>query len=301
MNNNQQAHIQSFSEYLQIEKNCSPHTISGYLQDIEHFKTFMKQQTIDVFAAVSYADVRIYLTELHERGYARKTAARKISTLRSLYRFLLRENIVEINPFTMSSLPKQEKRLPQFLYEKELNVLFDTPDTAKPLGQRDRALLEVLYGCGIRVSECVALNLEDIDFAIGTIFVLGKGRKERYVPIGSFAIDAIKEYLEDGRVKLASSGKEPTKALFLNFRGSRVTARGVRTILDKIVKDASLHVHISPHVMRHTFATHLLNEGADLRSVQELLGHSDLSSTQIYTHVTGDRLRNIYMNHHPRA
>ncbi|WP_347552728.1 tyrosine recombinase XerC [Pseudalkalibacillus hwajinpoensis] len=301
MKSNQKTHIQSFSEYLQIEKNCSPHTISSYLQDIEHFKSFMEQQTIDVLAAVSYADVRIYLTELHERGYARKTAARKISTLRSLYRFLLRENIVEVNPFTMSSLPKQEKRLPQFLYEKELSELFEAPDTSTSLGQRDRALLEVLYGCGIRVSECVALNLEDIDFAIGTIFVIGKGRKERYVPIGSFAIDAIKKYMDDGRVKLLSSGKEATKALFLNFRGARVTARGVRTILDKIVEKASLHVHISPHVMRHTFATHLLNEGADLRSVQELLGHANLSTTQIYTHVTGDRLRNIYMDHHPRA
>ncbi|WP_270181857.1 tyrosine recombinase XerC [Alkalihalobacillus sp. CinArs1] len=301
MDNNQKRLVQSFSEYLQIEKNCSPHTISSYLQDIEHFQNFMKQQTLDVFAAVSYADVRIYLTQLHEQGFARKTAARKISTLRSLYRFLLREEVLEVNPFTMSSLLKQEKRLPQFLYTQELDKLFDAPDVTTALGQRDKALLEVLYGCGIRVSECVALDIEDIDFSIGTIFVIGKGRKERYVPIGSFAIDAIKNYMDDGRRQLIPKDKDSTRALFLNFRGARLTARGVRTILNRIVEEASMHVHISPHVMRHTFATHLLNEGADLRSVQELLGHANLSTTQIYTHVTGDRLRNIYMNHHPRA
>ncbi|RBW69868.1 tyrosine recombinase XerC [Bacillus taeanensis] len=293
--------ISSFFEYLQIEKNCSVSTVETYKRDIEHFVCFMKQQAIHRFAAVSYASVRLYLTELYEQGLARKTVARKISCLRSFYKFLMRECFVEHNPFMMTSLPRKESHLPKFLYEEELGKLFAAADITTPLGQRDQAILELLYATGIRVSECCRINIADIDFSIGTVLVLGKGRKERYVPIGSFALEALQYYINDGRHKILSQAASKTNALFLNYRGERLSERSIRTSLKKIIEKTALNIHISPHVLRHTFATHLLNEGADLRSVQELLGHANLSTTQIYTHVSKDRLREVYMNHHPRS
>jgi integrase/recombinase XerC len=293
--------LQSFVEYLQIEKNCSDYTIMNYRKDIEQFMVFMKQQAIDRFAAVSYADVRLYLSGLHETGCARRTVARKLSCLRSFYRFLEREQLAETNPFRMASIPKANLRLPEFFYEEELKQLFTIPDLSTPLGQRNRAILELLYATGIRVSECCRLQLEDFDFFIGMVLVRGKGRKERYVPVGSFALEALERYIQGGRQILLGKAKEPDHAVFLNYRGGRLSERGVRKILNSLMQKAALNIHISPHVLRHTFATHLLNEGADLRAVQELLGHAHLSSTQIYTHVTKERLRQVYMEHHPRA
>ncbi len=297
---NEQA-VRQFKEYIQIERNYSPHTLQGYAADIKEFEAFMKQQDIPVFAAVSYASVRIYLTELHKRQLARKSVARRISSLRSFYKFLLREKEVEQNPFTMVHQPKKEGRLPQFLYYEELDQLFKASDLTTPLGQRNQAILELLYGSGIRVSECSSLEMGNLDLALGIALIHGKGRKERYVPIGSYAQDALETYINDGRKKLGAKADEHSPSLFLNNRGRPLTDRGIRLILSKMIEDASLTISISPHVLRHTFATHLLNEGADLRSVQELLGHSHLSSTQIYTHITKDHLRKTYMNHHPRA
>ncbi|WP_066173019.1 tyrosine recombinase XerC [Bacillus marinisedimentorum] len=297
---NEQA-VRQFSEYIQIERNYSPHTLQGYLADIKEFEAFLKQQDIPVFAAVSYASVRIYLTELYQRQLARKSVARRISSLRSFYKFLLRENAVDQNPFSMVHQPKKEGRLPQFLYYEELDQLFKAADVATPLGQRNQAILELLYGSGIRVSECSGLDIANIDLTLGIALIHGKGRKERYVPIGSYAQDALEKYIKDGRKKLSAKADEESSSLFLNNRGRSLTDRGIRLILSKMIDDASLTISISPHVLRHTFATHLLNEGADLRSVQELLGHSHLSSTQIYTHITKDHLRKTYMNHHPRA
>ncbi|MCF6410557.1 tyrosine recombinase XerC [Pseudalkalibacillus salsuginis] len=288
-----------FIEYLQIEKNCSQHTVLNYQLDIDDFVGFMKQQGLHQFAAVSYVHVRHYLTVLHEKRYARKTVARKVSTLRSFYRFLIREDRLEQNPFKTASLPKQTRRLPKFFYEEELEELFEVSNLNTPLGQRNQTLLELLYGTGIRVSECCELSLKDIDFTIETILVRGKGRKERYVPIGSFAVEAIKRYLQSGRKTLMKT-KEHDK-VFVNYKGDPLTDEGVRKVLKKLIESTSLTVNITPHMMRHTFATHLLNEGADLRAVQELLGHSQLSTTQIYTHVTKDRLQQLYRNFHPRA
>jgi integrase/recombinase XerC len=293
--------IDLFMKYLQIEKNSSIHTITSYKQDIEHFIEFMKQQGVSEFAAVSYVLVRHYLTILHEARYARRTVARKISSLRSLFRFLLREEIAQDNPFAITSLPKRENRLPQFLYQEELEKLFIVNDLNSPLGQRNQAIIELLYGTGIRVSECCQISLDDIDFTIETVLVQGKGRKERYVPIGNFAIDALTKYLDNGRRELLNEKANPTRRLFLNYKGDPLSTRSVRTILNDMMKKASMSIHITPHMLRHTFATHLLNEGADLRSVQEMLGHADLSSTQIYTHVTKERLRNVYNSTHPRA
>lgn len=290
-----------FIQYMQFEKNYSQHTVANYKRTIEEFLLFMKQQSIPDFAAVSYAAVRVYLTELHEMNLARKTIARKLSTLRSFYRYLTREEIVDQNPFAMASLPKKEKRLPRFLYDEELQQLFQTAETSTPIGQRNQALLEILYGTGIRVSECSDLSIGDVDFASGTILVFGKGRKERYVPFGSYAQKAVKRYIENGRHQLLAKGSVDTDRLFVNFRGGPLTSRGIRVILDDLMKKASLTIHISPHMLRHTFATHLLENGADLRAVQELLGHSHLSSTQVYTHVTKEHLRTIYRDSHPRA
>jgi integrase/recombinase XerC len=290
-----------FLEYLQIEKNYSQYTVVYYQRDIEDFFAFLKEQAIQDVSEVTYSDARLYLTSLHQKNYSRRTVSRKISSLRSFYKFLMREKIVKENPFTLVSLPKKEQRIPNFLYKQELEVLFQVSDLSTPIGQRNHALLELLYATGIRVGECCQINLGDIDFSLGTILVKGKGNKQRYVPFGSFAQEALERYIGDGRKKLAEKTSNDSQRLFLNFRGGPLTPRGVRYILDYLMKQASATIHISPHVLRHTFATHMLNEGADMRTVQELLGHAHLSSTQIYTHVTKEHLRNIYMSHHPRA
>jgi integrase/recombinase XerC len=293
--------VVDFLNYLMIEKNSSPYTIEHYEKDINDFTSFLKQQAIEGFAAVSYVLVRHYLVSLHEKKYARNTVARKISSMRSFYRFLNREKIVEHNPFAMASLPKKAKMLPQFLYEKELEKLFNVSDLSTPIGQRNQAILELLYGTGIRVSECCKLQLKDLDLFVEAVLVKGKGRKERYVPLGSFAIEALERYMTHGRKMLLAKTENKSDSLFLNYKGEPLSARSVRSILNKIIEESSLTIHISPHVLRHTFATHMLNEGADLRAVQELLGHSQLSSTQVYTHVTKDHLKKIYNNTHPRA
>ncbi|WP_144610122.1 tyrosine recombinase XerC [Bacillus altitudinis] len=294
--------VHLFIEYLQIEKNYSALTISGYTEAIEEFVRFMNIQGIDGFEEVSYQDTRIYLTEAYEKGLTRRTISKKVSALRSFYKFLLREQLVKENPFLLVSLPKQDKRIPSFLYEEELKELFTVSDVNTPLGQRNQAILELLYATGMRVSELCSLKESDLDLSMDTVLVHGKGSKQRYVPFGSYAHEALSTYLEDGRQKLKVKGKDRADSyVFLNQRGAPLTDRGVRFILTELMKKASGTLHIHPHMLRHTFATHLLNEGADLRSVQELLGHSNLSSTQVYTHVSKDSLRKTYMSHHPRA
>lgn len=292
----------SFLEYLQIEKNYSKYTIVYYQKDIEDFFEFMKEEALTSISDITHIEARLYLTKLHKKKYARRSVARKTSSLRSFFKYLIREEQISMNPFTIVSLPKQEKRLPQFLYSEELEKLFAVSDLDTALGQRNQLLLELLYATGIRISECCQLQLQDIDFSLGTILVTGKGNKQRYVPFGSYAQEALEHYMENGRKELLSKGNQPNaKTIFLNFRGGPLTPRGVRVVLNEMVKKTSSTLHISPHVLRHTFATHMLNEGADLRVVQELLGHSSLSSTQLYTHVTKDRLQQTYNQFHPRA
>ncbi|HEO8419024.1 tyrosine recombinase XerC [Niallia sp. FSL W8-0635] len=293
-------HVQAFITYLQIEKNYSPYTIEFYTQDINQFFHFMKDQVIDKLEDVSPSDVRIYLTELFSQQLARKTIARKISSLRSFYRFLLREKVVENNPFSAVSIPKLEKRLPDFFYEEELQQLFLSCDTNTPLGLRNKALLELLYATGIRVGECTKIQLSDIDFSVSTVLVRGKGQKERYVPFGSFAHQALEAYIKTGRNKLMKNTSTHSY-LFVNYRGGILTDNGVRDILNKMMDTSSSQGKIHPHKLRHSFATHLLANGADMRTVQELLGHAFLTSTQIYTHVTNEYLKKTYMSYHPRA
>ncbi|OEG00392.1 tyrosine recombinase XerD [Vulcanibacillus modesticaldus] len=288
-----------FQGYLQIEKNASPHTTDNYLRDISDFISYINSTGLTSLLDVSYLDVRGYLAYLNKKNYSRRTISRKLSSLRTFYRFLVRENYLELNPFQMVSTPKLEKKLPNFMYPKEVIELLDMPDLSKLTGIRDKAILEVLYASGMRVSELVSLDIESIDFTTGTALVFGKGSKERYVPLGKYAIEALKNYLENARAKLSTNYYE--KALFLNRYGGRLSDRSVRRMIEKYVRLLSFSKSVSPHTLRHTFATHLLNAGADLRSVQELLGHVNISTTQIYTHITKERLQQIYKNHHPRA
>lgn len=292
--------LKLFIEYLQIEKNCSQYTVEHYHHDVNEFFEFMKEEAILNLKDVQYSDVRIYLTKLYEKQLSRKTVARRISCLRSFYRFMLREKLVDENPMALVSIPKAEKRLPDFFYEQELNLLFESCETETALGKRNKALLELLYGTGIRVSECCNIRLTDLDFYLSTVLVHGKGNKQRYVPFGSFAHDELESYIQTARKELLK-GKEDHGFLFVNFRGGALTDRGVREILNKMFEKSALNGKIHPHKLRHTFATHMLSNGADLRTVQELLGHAFLSSTQVYTHVTNEHLRRTYMSTHPRA
>lgn len=241
--------------------------------------------------------LRQYLGELQKKQYSRKTIARRLAALRTYFKFLCREKYCQTNPAKAIRTPKLEMRLPKFLYPEEMTTLIDTPVVDNALGLRDKAMLELLYSSGMRVSELASLNITDIEFERGMARVMGKGRKERLVPLGSYSLVAINAYLDIRKNIL--QGKQET-AVFLNHRGSRITDRGIRLIVHNISQLQGLK-NVSPHTMRHTFATHMLNNGADLRIVQELLGHVSLSTTQIYTHVTKERLKTIYNKAHPRA
>lgn len=299
MQSNVNNSLKLFIEYLQIEKNYSQYTIEHYQHDIREFFMFMSEQGLNSLDAIEYSDTRIYLTKLFDQQLSRKSVARKISCMRSFFKFLLREKIVNDNPFSLVSIPKLEKRLPDFFYEEELSELFKACETETALGKRNKAILELLYATGIRVGECCKIQMKDVDLSLSTVLVRGKRKKERYVPFGSFAHDALEEYILYGRPDLRK--KEDHDYLFVNFRGGPLTDRGIREILNKLIEKSALTGKIHPHKLRHSFATHMMSNGADMRTVQELLGHAFLSSTQVYTHVTKEHLRNIYMSHHPRA
>lgn len=298
---NQNKALSSFIEYLQIEKNSSHYTIENYKRDIHEFFLFLNEQRITDVASVEYIDVRLYLTNLYEKKLSKRTVARKTSCLRSFYKFLLREGKVKDNPFSLASLPKKEQRLPRFLYEEEVNQLFSSLKKDTPIGLRNVALLELLYATGIRVSECCEIKMQDIDLSLGTVLIHGKGKKDRYVPVGSYAQEAIDLYIRTARMEMISSDAKTHAYLFVNFRGEPLTPRGVRYILNELIKKSAADGNLHPHMLRHSFATHLLNNGADIRTVQELLGHSKISSTQVYTHVTKDQLKKVYNASHPRA
>lgn len=262
---------------------------------------FLNEQGITDVTSVEYFDVRLFLTNLYEKKLSKRTVARKTSCLRSFYKFLLREGDVKDNPFSLASLPKKDQKLPRFLYEEEMNQLFSSLKKDSPIGIRNTALLELLYATGIRVSECCEVKLQDIDLSLGTVLVHGKGKKDRYVPVGRYAQEAIDLYIRTARMEMTSSDAKAHAYLFVNSRGDPLTARGVRYILNELIKKSAAEGSLHPHMLRHSFATHLLNNGADIRTVQELLGHSKISSTQVYTHVTKDQLKKVYNASHPRA
>lgn len=294
--------LEDFGSYLAAEKNVASATLIAYLTDLKQFAVYV-QSTLGPEAGPEEVDrtlVRRFLGWLNVLQEKKSTIARKLVALRVFYRYLLREGRVEINPVELIRSPRQEKRLPKYLPYNEIIKILEAPPPT-PLGLRDRALWETLYASGLRVGELVNLNLEDVDLIRGEIRVRGKGQRERLAPLGRVAIAALKDYLVRGRPLLAARGEAGEKALFLNYRGGRLTSRGVRDRLDYYVKKMALAAGVSPHTLRHCFATHMLERGADLRVVQELLGHVRLSSTQVYTHVTPEHLRQVYQKAHPRA
>jgi integrase/recombinase XerC len=293
-------HLNKFITYLIAEKNASPYTVKNYRHEIGEFLGFLKEQEIGSWDGVDRYVLRRYLAWLQAQGYVKASITRRISELRSFCRYLVREGTLGTNPIRAISSPKVPKRLPDYLELQEVEALLTAPDPMDPQGQRDRAIMEVLYASGLRVSELVSLNLSNVNLRSGEIRVWGKGAKERLALLGGPACRVLTHYIQDGRPKLIKENR-PTNALFLNRLGSRLSTRSVSNILDKYAKLAGLGRCITPHLLRHTFATHLLDGGADLRTVQELLGHADLSSTQIYTHVSQARVREVYRKAHPRA
>ncbi|MBA7681630.1 Tyrosine recombinase XerD [subsurface metagenome] len=288
-----------YINYLEAERNASPYTVRNYTTDLLDFFQFLRDKEIGSLKEVDRHTLRDYLSHLMERGFVKASIARKLSAIRSFYRYLLREEIISTSPVATTSSPKLDKRLPSFLSIEEINRLLEAPDLSTSQGLRDRALLELLYASGLRVSELVSLNLEQVNLDTNEIRVWGKGSKERMVLMGKPAARALTAYLNQGRPELL--GEKRSNALFLNRYGKRLIERRVQRILEKYTNIAGIGKRVYPHMLRHTFATHLLDGGADLRVVQELLGHASLSSTQIYTHVSKSQAKKVYLSAHPMA
>ena len=299
--------LDSYLAYLGAVRQVSAHTVKGYTEDLVHFMAFAEGRGRTCWTQVTVADIRRYLADLMGREIARASVARKLSSLRGFFKFLTARRVREDNPTIGLRAPKLPERLPHYLEEDEMTELLQAPDTGTPRGQRDRAILETLYASGMRVSELVGLNVSDLSRADRTagmlaLRVVGKGRKERVVVLGEEAVAALQHYLEGARPLLRAKAQAPDDgALWLNRAGTRLTDRSVGRLLHKYVMLTCARRGISPHALRHTFATHLLNRGADLRTVQQLLGHVSLATTEIYTHVSTRRLREVYEQAHPRA
>ncbi len=317
--------IDEFVEYLRFDKHFSNYTARCYAADLAQFVELIEEGglgELDIHSdelhsegnlatvtqltlkekllAVTPDHIRAFLAHLHERNYSKSSTARKLATLRSFYKFLVKRGYLETNPVAPIKTPKQEKRLPKCLTLEQVQTLLDAPNDTNWLGARDKAILETIYSTGVRVGELVGLNVDDVDFLGGMLHIRGKGGRERLAPIGQRAMLAIKKYLHL-RKQHPNAEKFDQKALFVNKHGKRLSTRSVRRKLDKYLIQAGLDPSISPHTLRHSFATHLLDNGADLRSVQELLGHQSISTTQIYTHLTSQRLKESYESAHPRV
>lgn len=287
-----------FLEYLKYEKNYSLLTINGYKEDLIFLNDYFNKENIN-FLEVEYQDIRLLYNFLEDKHYSKNTIARHISSIRSFYKYLSFNKIINNNPFNMAHLPKKDKMLPKFLYYNELMEMFDSINLDNFYGKRNRCILEVLYATGVRVSELVNIKLSDIDFDNGTIKVIGKGNKERIVYFLDYPKKYMLDYIENGRNVMLNN--KPCEYLFINKLGNKLTTRGVELIIKDIISKTSIKSNVTPHTIRHTFATHLLNEGCDIMSVKELLGHESLKATQVYTHITNEELRNIYLNCHPRS
>ena len=311
--------ISGFLSHIEVERNFSAHTVRSYRTDLEQFCRFLAagddaaEMTADDLPGLDDISpgalsrqllelepltVRAYLAMMRNSGYSKSTVARKLAALRSFYKNLVRTEQIEASPVSVVRTPRQDKRLPRFLDVRQMAALLAAPDTGTLSGARDRAILETIYSAGLRVSELVSLDVGDVDEFSGALRIAGKGRKERLAPLGDRAAEAIEAYLAMRRANLGSARGEP---LFANRFSNRLSARSVRRVLDKHVIAADIAFHISPHALRHSFATHMLDAGADLRSVQEMLGHASLSTTQIYTHLTTRRLKEVYTRAHPLA
>ncbi len=291
--------LNRYVSYLEVEKNASPYTVRNYSSDLIDFLNFLRDKGVNSLKEVDRHILRDYLSRLTDRGIVKASLARKLSAIRSFYRYLMREEILSQNPLEGTSSPKQDKRLPSFLTIEEVKRLLSAPDLSTPQGLRNRALIELIYASGLRVSELAKLNLEQLDLDSREIRVWGKGSKERVALMGKPAASALASYLKEGRPKLL--GQKKSSALFINRQGERLIERRVQKIIEECAKGAGIGKRVYPHLLRHSFATHLLDGGADLRVVQELLGHSSLSSTQVYTHVTRSQAKKIYLKAHPMA
>ena len=308
--------VRQFLDYLKLEKHFSDYTVKSYGADLVQFGQFLNGEIGNANASRTLIPgesldqrhlkcepltVREFLAYLYAQNYTKSTTARKLATLRSFYKFLIRRGMLSVNPLSTIRTPKQEKRLPKCLDLEQVQKLLDAPGDGDLLSSRDKAMLEVLYSSGIRVSELVELEMSDLDLQEGVLRVRGKGRKDRLTPIGSQAINALKRYFDMRATDPKMNNSPHASRVFLNKHGEALSTRSVRRKLDKYLVSAGLDPGISPHTLRHSFATHLLNNGADLRSVQELLGHQSLSTTQIYTHLTTSRMKEVYDQAHPRA
>lgn len=288
--------VEHFLQFLTSEKNASIHTVKNYAVDLREFSEASQKKPL---GQMTYLDIRAFLAVLKNKSYSKSSISRKLACIRSFFKFLVRENVLKNNPAVEVSTPKREKRLPHFLDPNEVVQLLEAPSKDTWEGRRDRAILETLYSSGLRVSELVGLNHDDLDLFSGLVRVRGKGKKERIVPVGKAALNALQFYLEMKSPRSAEGGVK--KPIYLNRSGGRLTDRSIRRMILKYARQVGLKKEVSPHTLRHSFATHMLDRGADLRSVQELLGHENLSTTQIYTHVTTKRLKEAYDAAHPHA
>ena len=313
-------HLKAFLAYLKLNRHLSPHTVRAYESDITQYLAAVAADTGRRMSQLAPSDldmtsVRGHVTSLNVAGKARSSVARKLSALKTFVRYLRREEVIEHDPTAMAVAPRRDHTIPVFLSEPEITRLIETPNTGDPLGRRDRAILELFYASGLRLSELVAVDLEDVNLSGRMVRVMGKGRKERLLPFNQSAADAIRAWMKDraailsarkpARAKSAKPSRphalKPSDPLFINYRGTRLSDRSVDRLLRKYVAQCSTRMGISPHALRHSFATHLLQRGADLRAIQELLGHAALSTTQRYTHVNAAQLIDVYRKSHPRA
>ncbi|WP_339062586.1 site-specific tyrosine recombinase XerD [Tepidibacillus marianensis] len=291
--------VEQFIHYLMVEKGLAQNTLDSYRRDLISYFKFLKSYEGISIEETNRSHIIAYLLSLKNNGRATTTISRNLASIRAFYQYLLRDRIIAKDPSQNLESPKIDKRLPKVLSVEQVESLLNMPDSKTPSGMRDRAMLELLYATGIRVSELVSLNIDDLNLTMGFVKCFGKGSKERIVPLGSMAIRSIKIYLDHARMELTKRRVE--ESLFVNHHGTRLTRQGFWKIIKKYAKQAEIETQITPHTLRHSFATHLLENGADLRSVQEMLGHADISTTQIYTHITKSRLKEVYSKAHPRA
>jgi integrase/recombinase XerC len=289
--------IEKFIDYLKVQKNYSSFTLLNYKKDIEEYEMFLKEKNYN-YKNMDYKKCTEYLLFLDNRNLKKTSVSRRLSSLRTFYKYLVLNNFVDNNPFLLVSSPKKEKKMPKFINYSGIEEIFNIPNIKTKEGQRERVILEILYGSGVRVSELVNIKIKDIDFSNKTILIFGKGNKERIVPFGEYALEALNIYVDDAREKYLD-GKS-SDYLIVGKNETQLTTRRIEQIIDNLIKKTSIKMNITPHMFRHTFATHLLDNGCDLIAVQELLGHESLSSTEIYTHVSNEHLREVYYKCHPR-
>lgn len=292
--------LEDYIHFLKVERQLSQNTVTSYRRDLSDYLLRLEKAGFGSIDAIDRSAILTYLQSLKEQGKSTRTISRHISSIRSFHQFLLREKVASQDPTVHLEMPKLEQKLPSVLSVAEVDKLISMPESSKPQGKRDIALLELLYGTGMRVSELIGLNVDDVHISMGFVRVFGKGGKERIVPLGGGAIKACTYYIREARPTFIANTKG-TDALFVNMRGSRLTRQGCWKIIKGYALKAGIQKELTPHILRHSFATHLIENGADIRAVQEMLGHADISTTQIYTHVSKSRLKDVYGKFHPRA